>query len=39
MRLRIRLLLEKVHEGKGRDSATIICWGYDNNETVAYPSG
>ncbi len=35
----VRELLENVHEGKGRDSATVICWGHDNAEPVAYPSG
>ena len=34
-----RLLLEAVHRNSGRDSATVICWGYDNTESAAYPSG
>lgn len=32
-------LLEEVHANRGQDSATIICWGYNNTESVAYPSG
>ncbi len=35
----VQELLEKVHKDGGRDSATIICWGYDNTEPIAYPSG
>ncbi len=32
-------LLEEVCVNGGRDSATVICWGYNNTESVAYPSG
>lgn len=32
-------LLEAVLEGKGRDSATVICWSYTHTGPVAYPSG
>lgn len=35
----VQKLLGEVHEGKGRDSATVICWGHNNTEPVAYPSG
>ncbi len=35
----IQKLLGEVHKGGGRDSATVICWGYNNTEPVSYPSG
>ena len=35
----VQEFLEGVHTGRGRDSATVICWGHDNTELVAYPSG
>ncbi len=35
----VQELLEGVHTSRGRDSATVICWGCDNAEPVAYPSG
>ena len=31
--------LKKVHEGKGRDSATIIGFSYKNNKEGAFPTG
>ena len=35
----IRTLLERVHEDKGRDSATLLHWRFHNASSVAYPSG
>lgn len=35
----VQKLLDEVHQGGGRDSATVICWGHNNTEPVAYPSG
>ncbi len=35
----VQKLLDEVHKGGGRDSATVICWGCNNTESVAYPSG
>ena len=35
----VQMLLERVHEDKGRDSATIIHWRCHNASRVAYPSG
>ena len=35
----VGMLLERVHEDEGRDSATIIHWGCRNASSVAYPSG
>lgn len=35
----VQELLEGVHTGRGRDSATVICWGHDNTEPVTHPSG
>ncbi len=35
----VQVLLWHVHQERGKDSATVICWGYDNPEPVPYPSG
>lgn len=34
----VQALLERVHRERGKDSATVICWGHDNPEPVPYPS-
>jgi serine/threonine protein phosphatase PrpC len=35
----VQELLERVVEGEGRDSATVISWRYNNTEPITYPSG
>lgn len=37
--VKIERALWEVHQQKGRDSATIICWEYNNDRACVYPSG